>query len=582
MLNRKKKKIIAAVIAILLAAAMVLPLVISVSAAEVPPAGALTCMSGVTLDGTDVSGMTRDEVQSLVDETVNRMRNATITLKGRTEDQSVTVSAGNLGLRWTNEDIAKQLTEVGHGPNIIARYKEDKDIQENGADYHIGLEFDQDVVRTFLENNCLSWNQAAADATMTRVNGAFQYTDGEPGYVIDEDATADAIEDKLTKDWDGSDASIDLVFQEEEPKTTAAELQSMTSVLGTFTTYYSTSNAERKKNIANGCSLINGTTLQPGEEFSVLKAITPFTAENGYELAGSYLGDEVVESFGGGICQVSTTLYNAVIRAELKVTARSNHSLIVTYVDPSDDAAIAESAGMDMKFVNTLENPVYIEGYADGGAITFNIYGVETRDPGRKVSFESETLTTTPSEGVKVKEDASQPIGYVNVTPGHTGYTAQLWKVVTQDGAEVSRDVFNHSTYNMTPELVTVGTAGNMTEELKAAIESGNVDEIRTAAENAKNGTSDAGNEDVAKAAQDAAQEAYAQALAAGQDTNAAMEAAQAAANAVVNQAAADAGSSGNQDGTTEPEGAQDPAAPAEETQAADAGQASAETAPAQ
>ena len=93
----------------------------------------------------------------------------------------------------------------------------------------------------------------------------------------------------------------------------------------------------------------------------------------------------MVDSLGGGICQVSTTLYNAVLLSELEVTERHNHSMIVTYVDPSADAAIAESAGKDFKFVNNTDHPIYIDGHCENKNITFTIYGVETRSAEREV-----------------------------------------------------------------------------------------------------------------------------------------------------------------------------------------------------
>ena len=112
-------------------------------------------------------------------------------------------------------------------------------------------------------------------------------------------------------------------------------------LLGSFSTNYRSSGWGRAKNVENGASKINGTILYPGDELSVYELVNPFTQENGYELAGSYLNGETVESFGGGICQVSTTLYNAALKAELEITQRYNHSMIVTYVDLSADAAIA-------------------------------------------------------------------------------------------------------------------------------------------------------------------------------------------------------------------------------------------------
>lgn len=114
--------------------------------------------------------------------------------------------------------------------------------------------------------------------------------------------------------------------------------------------------------------------------------MVPFTEENGYAPAASYANGTVVESFGGGICQVSTTLYQAVLQAELEVTERHNHSMIVKYVEPSMDAAIAEGA-KDFRFVNNTEAPIYIEGYTYGGKIYFNLYGEEYRSADRKVTM---------------------------------------------------------------------------------------------------------------------------------------------------------------------------------------------------
>ncbi len=561
--NKNTRRIIAAVISVILALAMILPLVLSVSAAQTDAAATATAASdndltapeGVTLEGVSVAGMNASQIHDKAQSLADQMKQANITLQGREEGQAVTVSAGNLGFQWTNQDICSQLAGYGQEGNLILRYKEKKDLEKNGANYRIGVGFDKDMIKAFLQNNCTAFDKEAVNATLTRSNGKLTVTGGEDGYQVDQDSSADKIYNFLTSEWSGKDISIDLDVKDIKPKGSAEELQQLTSVLGTFTTYYATSNAARKQNIANGCKLISGTTLYPGEEFSVLKHITPFTEENGYALAGSYLGDEVVESFGGGICQVSTTLYNAVIRAELKVTARSNHSMIVGYVDPSSDAAIAESSGMDFRFVNNLSDPVYIEGSADGGQITFNIYGKETRDPGRKVSFESETLETVEPEGEAVYTDSTQPVGTITYTAAHTGYRAQLWKVVTENGKEVSREVFNHSTYNMAPKSCTVGTLGTMTQALQAAVSSQSISAVETALANIE--TDKAGEAALAALqaqAETAAKNAYAQAIANGADEAAAQAAAQQASQAV---AAAAAG---------QPAAAQTPAAPADQT----------------
>ena len=125
-------------------------------------------------------------------------------------------------------------------------------------------------------------------------------------------------------------------------------------------------------------NVVDGLVVYPGETISVSEAIGPTTAENGYYPAGSYENGTTVETYGGGICQVSTTLYNAVIRAELEIVTRAAHSMIVSYVEPSMDAAIADGI-KDLQFKNNQETPIYIEGYTSGGIIYFNIYGKETR-----------------------------------------------------------------------------------------------------------------------------------------------------------------------------------------------------------
>ena len=184
------------------------------------------------------------------------------------------------------------------------------------------------------------------------------------------------------------------------------------------------------KNVQRGAELINGSLLYPGEQFSVYEAVAPMDAENGYELAGSYENGTTVQTYGGGICQVSTTLYNAVILSELQIDERYNHSMIVTYVKPSMDAAIAGTV-KDLKFSNNTDAPIYIEGYTSGGQLYFTIYGEETRPSNRVVSYESETISQT-NPGVSLQADGSHGIGYfATLSTPHTGYTARLWKVVT-------------------------------------------------------------------------------------------------------------------------------------------------------
>lgn len=257
----------------------------------------------------------------------------------------------------------------------------------------------------------------------------------------------------------GTDFPLTFSVDKEETKKVVAkkELSAIKDVLGTYTTSYAGSASGRCANVENGASLINGTVLYPGESFSVYSKVAPFTAANGYHLAGSYSNGQTVQTYGGGICQVSTTLYNAVLRAELNVTERLNHSMTVHYVPLSADAAIS-GTDKDLKFTNNLDHPIYIQGTAGGSSITFTIYGKEYRASNRKVEYVSQTLSVRgPSEKV-IKDNTMEEGKRVVESNGRTGYTARLWKVVYIDGKETKRTQVNSSSYMSTPSVVRVGT----------------------------------------------------------------------------------------------------------------------------
>ena len=210
----------------------------------------------------------------------------------------------------------EEAVNLGRKGNIVARYKAKQDLEHKGRDYEIELEFDRDAIAGVVEEQCAQFNQEAVDAHLTRVNGSFEVEEGQTGYIVDEPASVSAIYDYLTQEWGHADGSVQLVMTVDEPQGKAEDLMKVKDVLGTFTTSYSSSGSSRSKNVSNGCALIDGTTLYPGETFSTYEAVKPFSEENGYYMAGSYLNGKVVDSIGGGICQVSTTLYNAVLRAE--------------------------------------------------------------------------------------------------------------------------------------------------------------------------------------------------------------------------------------------------------------------------
>lgn len=441
--------------------------------------------SGIYVDDINLSGMTLQEAEDQIEAYVNSIGEAEITMNA-VEGGTIVTTASELGLKWGNEAILKEAANFGRDGDILRCYKELKDLEYQNKVYHAKFDFDKNKIRTLIEENATQYNREAVNATLTKTEEGFDITEGQSGVMVDMAASVDTVYDYLTNDWDGTSCAIDLVITVEEPKGNAEDLAKVRDVLGTFTTSYSTSGGSRSANVANGCNLINGTTMYPGDEFSAYEAVSPFTEANGYYMAGSYLNGQVVDSLGGGICQVSTTLYNAVLLSELEVTERYNHSMIVTYVDPSADAAIAESSGKDFKFKNNLDYPIYIEGVTTPDKqITFTIYGVETRDSNREVIYESVVLERTVPDTEVIYTNESLPVGYCSVQSAHIGYKAQLWKVVRENGVEVSREQVNSSSYMKAPRSATVGVASpdeGARNAIMAAVATNSIDEVKAVA----------------------------------------------------------------------------------------------------
>lgn len=435
--------------------------------------------NGIYADEIDLSGMSALEAKKAIEAYVEGLEDTRITLLAAT-DEEVVVTAGELGITWANPELVTEALEVGSRGNVIDRYKLLKDLERENLVYPIQLSFDPKAIEEVLEEKCVQYDTESEDATLVRKNGEFELIGGNVGYALDVRASVTEVNRFMEEEWDRASCDLPLVITQLEPKGSVEELSQVKDVLGTFTTNYG-NELYRGANVENACRLVNGTVLYPGEEFSCYDAIAPLDASNGYYPAGSYLNGRVVDSLGGGVCQVSTTLYNAVLLSELEVTERANHSMIVTYVQPAFDAAIATGV-KDFKFVNNLEYPIYIEGYTQDRNITFTIYGKETRPEGRELRFESKILSVNYPEADIIYEDPSQPIGYIATEGSHTGYKAQLWKIVLENGQEVSRTQVNSSNYITVPRSATVGTATEdpyAYEEIMAAIGTSDIDHVR-------------------------------------------------------------------------------------------------------
>lgn len=437
-----------------------------------------TIRDGVYIGDVNVSGMTYRQALSAVEAYVTELSTKTVSLESINENV-VTFTTEDLGIKWINRDVAVDAINLGKGENLISQYKTICDLKQSPMKYDLKLEFDREKLAEIIDEEAERSNIRPTNAQIERIDGHFNIvSQGTSGIEIN---VAKSVSDvsAVLDNWDKQDIYVELTKDVTESNVNEEALSQMTDILGSYTTSFKTSSADRSGNVKTGCRHINGTLLYPGEQLSVYGTVSPFTEDNGYFMAGSYLNGMVVESLGGGICQVSSTLYNAVIRAELQVDERYPHSMVVTYVDLSSDAAIAGTS-KDFKFTNNTEYPIYIEGYTtEDKKITFNIYGKDTRPSNRSISFESVETSKTEPEGEKIIADSSQPVGYISTQSAHIGYTGELWKVVKVDGVETERVQLNKSTYHPSQRTATVGTGAadaNVVATINAAIATGSID----------------------------------------------------------------------------------------------------------
>ncbi len=436
---------------------------------KVNKAGTDVIYNNIFIEEVDLSGMNKTEALAALDQKVAEQGSQKITLKLESEEMKVTLK--ELGVHIEEaEKLVEQAMDYGKNGGVWKRNSQLKKLEKDKVVLEATYAIDEELAKTVLEKKMENVDKGTVDATIKRENGKFVITDEQRGITVDMEASHNALTLFFTGDWENKEGVIELVSKVDEPKVTREELEQIQDLLGSYTTHCGTGGG-RVQNIETGSSKMDGTLLLPGEEFSADAMMRPYTKENGYEEAGSYLNGKVVQSMGGGICQVSSTLYNAVILAELEVTQRQPHSMLVSYVDPAMDAAIAGD-WKDLKFKNNQELPIYIEAYVKNGNITFNIYGKETRAKNRRIEYISETIETKKAD--PEFEASGAALGKIEqMDSEHVGMTAKLWKVVYEDGKEVERTVVNTSKYSSSPAVYSVGTASDYSEAsalVKAAI----------------------------------------------------------------------------------------------------------------
>lgn len=242
------------------------------------------------------------------------------------------------------------------------------------------------------------------------------------------------------------------------PKNTKADLEAklFRDTLGTYKTNFASSSANRASNIELATKSISGMILMPGDVFSFNNALGERTTARGYKSAGAYVAGETVQQVGGGICQVSSTLYNTVLLSNLEIVERRSHQMTVSYVPMGRDATVNWGT-TDFRFKNNTAYPIKIVGTIEGKSVTLSIVGTETIE-NKRVDIVTSVVSTLASP-VETVEDPTKEVGYSKTTSsGAQGYIVDAARVVYSGEKQISREELVRSRYNPKKTIVTVGT----------------------------------------------------------------------------------------------------------------------------
>ena len=513
--NNKKSKvwIIVSVIIILL---LILMLILSTIFAIIN-SRTNKIVKGIYIENVDVSNITEEEAKSILTELSDKTKQNEILFKYKEIETPITYEA--LEVNYDIDSAIKEAYSLGRSGNIFQNNFEILKTWINGKKIKLNFNIDEDVIKQVCENINNTSVDAVVEPSYYVENEKLIITSGKKGIKVKEDELLQTIKDTIKINGDSSviidvkvdevePSSIDLekirseIYKEvkdayyttnpftiypevngvdfdiENAKTIISEpkeqyeipliitkanktvqeigTEAFPDLLATFSTNYNAGDTNRTTNLKLSAGKINGTVLLPGDEFSYNKIVGERTIQAGYKMAATFSGGKVVDGLGGGICQISSTLYDAVVMANLDVTVRRNHQFVTSYLPGGKDATVVWGS-QDFKFVNSRKYPVRITATVSGGVATVQVWGVK-EEVEYDITIETKKTATIPYTTQYVK-DSILPKGTQKVVQnGNNGSKYEAYKVMRLNGEVVSRTLLSKDTYNAKNKIVKIGT----------------------------------------------------------------------------------------------------------------------------
>ncbi len=378
---------------------------------------------GISIDGVNVSGLKMEEAKALIDwEVKNIFDSQKITL--RYGNSAWVIYLSDISMEYMTDEALDEAYEAGRRGNVFYRLYSIIKTRYEGAAYFSEISYDEEKLRNILLDIKKQIDKNERSATVEYGNGNITIVKEEIGRILEVDENLKMLENNIER---RNLQSMDLIVRENFPRVLYDDLKDIDGVIGAFSTAFSLQDYNRCYNIKLACEKINGTVILPGEMFSMNEALGPRTLDNGYREAPVIFKNELVKGTGGGVCQVTTTLYNAVLESKLQVCARTHHSMPLTYVDLGLDATIAEDY-IDFKFKNNTGFAVFVYACVEGNSVSIALLGNKD-DTGLKVVLKSTVVEEYEPEGEEVIIDDSIPDNQrVVAREARKGYKAVVYR----------------------------------------------------------------------------------------------------------------------------------------------------------
>ncbi|MBR2286768.1 MAG: VanW family protein [Clostridia bacterium] len=419
-----------------------------------------TFYPGVSIDGLDLSGMTVSEAREALSQ-VPAGVGSTFSITVEIEGKQWTIGSDQVPMTRDTEAqlmkayaLGRTVDWEGTGTPLEKRMKAVQALREHPVALVTTLSFDRENIRKLTDSICASMEKAPENAYVAAFDLAsrtFLFGDDVPGVHVDGQALFEAVMACLDGgDWYGT---VRVKPQSVLADMTKTELMNGFRKISSYSTN-TTSNNNRNTNIRLSCEAINGMMVAPGETFSFNQATGERTTAKGYKPATAISGGQNIEEVGGGVCQTSSTLFNAAARADLEIVYRSPHAWPSSYVEKGMDATV-NWPGLDFKFRNQTDWPVYIVASYANRKVTVELYGMSLGD-GTTIDLQSRVVRTleTPSGVNEVRNESLKPGTRKTTVKARKGYVVETDKVWFVNGQEVKRELLCTSTYKAYQETV--------------------------------------------------------------------------------------------------------------------------------